>query len=65
MLCGLPSRVTRPLHLQDLKTRSNRDETLRFEPQPHQSGDWRSRENVFFLGDILFPILRLKPSGNV
>jgi hypothetical protein len=48
-----PPRVTRPLHLQGLKSRPNRGETQRFEPQPRQSADWRSHEAVFFLGDDL------------
>jgi len=33
-----------------MKVRSSRGETQRIEPQPRQSGDWRSREGALFFG---------------
>jgi hypothetical protein len=52
---SMPSGLSSPFGpaLKGLKTRSNRIETQRLESQPRQSGDWRSQEGVFFLGDDL------------
>jgi hypothetical protein len=44
----MPARVTLSLQLQGLKARSNRNETQWFEPQPRQSGDWLSWQDIFF-----------------
>jgi hypothetical protein len=43
----------RPQLAERVESRPNKSKTQRLEPQPRQSGDWRSQEGVFFLGDDL------------